>query len=812
MKKLVFVLIFTIILPCKINAYSYISYNAEKDAQNKLVYNVEEVVSDGDNITFKGWAYVNRIHTIGGKNYKISISAISKSDFESGVFFSDITKTENNYTGKNELYPLTCYRDSNGCKEVYFGYKPGIGTNNITKNATCDPNNAETSCIHYDPRFSITFSYEELKKLGDEIVFLININYKLVNTNGKIEVQTSDSLTKCIYNSTNNKYSTGCKKLLTEYIGNKISRTLAFDKSVLEVSGKEFNSIINSKFSTFFKNVSDKGKIHTYNNSTGVMEGKSGNYFDFDDNNEYNGMHNSSQSKFSISTSKIYSKKFDTEGIDTNIRWYGLKISKGSGNYYIPNNNGTTYYGPATLGIVDGIVNVKLNMEEPPPNDACWEQQSELDNATKCNCEDVQYTAVCHKQVSIDILKTYDINGAECKNGKKGTIKAVKVYEIQENTKIEKGDLFKMGADRKVWPGIKWNQPVEWLVKRTVEWRNYDADENKIYYQAERYYDSDPGTGVNCVKEGPAWVGTSYLLSKRSAEINNYINTAKEKLDTSIDDFAINRWENTGKFSDGKKRKISENNRMLKLGFRNSSDNNMDRYIDRSEIINVTMNTDNFVNNTVKNTFYAEEKFEIKNAWLYDTKVQYNNSKPNNSYVDGGKYYYFAFNLPVPYDLKFTFGLDFKSLVRDMSLKDYDDDAEALVVWCKLRTENGNLETMNYRVIDLSNPFPNVKPTLDPTNSRAVNWYDLYNTEFNGEDYLYKRTKNNPETYTVKLTPANIAKIREDNAKAIKANKTYINAELNSDGTSVYIRDNLSIFKFEEPRIVMYDVGKGEAN
>ena len=804
-RKLIFCILIIIFFgPSVVKGYSYTNFNGKYDSGNKLIYGISNVDLSASDITFTGWAFIDDMHTIGGKNNKISMLAIKESDYladnldELLYYDRDYVKAKSSsYTLKNAIYPTTCYRVGTPlkCAEVQYGFSRSGDTRPY---ASCK--GGTTSCIHYDAGFSITFSISDLKsKLDleetDRVVFIIRIEYDDLNTksDGRIKVVSSGG-SGCRFDLSDNTYK-NCSKPCN----NNRMRVASFHESVLNTDGKEFDKIINAKFDTKFINVTNFGMIHSY--SKGVMTAHGSQYFEY----------RSSNNVFNISNSVMREMEETDLGIGPEqFRWYGLYVcdedtAKKQGYYYTPvaaSPTSNVKYGPSTWGIVDGEVFLGFTLSDPPPEDKCFIENTKNNSSAIAECENASYHSNCRMQVSIDELKTYDINGVGCKTGKKGTIKAYKVYATEEDTLIDiydsTGDrLFKMGVGRKVWPGIKWDQQIEWLVNWKVDWDYYD-DENKIYYSATRYYDSDSGPGVNCVKEpadddDPAWVTEEYLLSKGSTEIKDYIITAKNKLDNKMKGFAESRWSGSGEFADGKTRSISRNNDALRLGFPKSDKYvTSPTYIDKDKIINVTQNKAD----TTAKTFEAEEKFNIKKAWLKGTDVRYATSNPGD-YFDGGNYYYFPFDVPAGTELKFGLGLDFKSVVRNMSSKGYNDPNEKLVVWCKLTVDEGNLETKNYRVIDLSNPFPNNVPSK--VANKAVNWEGFWNSKIKSNlNYLYDRIDStSPEysddLYTVDLTPDSIDDIREYNKEQLESrpgkpeSKTYINATLDEDGSSQFI-------------------------
>lgn len=814
------ILIYIILIITPINAF------AADATKGRILYGIQSVETTNESITIKGWSYLNGVNTIGGKNYKITFYAHNDNTS------SSVSKSGNKikYSGKNGLYPFTCYRTGSKCSQVYPGYFKYKINGEVDRSsaraysydtpiATCQ--GGTTSCIHYDPWFEVTFKYDEIKtetnyKEGDSISFKMEVDYKDYG-----EIKVAKLSTTCYWNYISQKYE-NCNSTNA----NTTKLNIAFDKAAISSDGSMFSAQIKNNEGTQFENLTNYGKI-----GNGYYGGTlSGNYFEYE----------SPQNKFKISGSQI--KKFEDKdlGIDTKLRYYELETGTSypkNGFTYYPPGETYKYVAPSAWGTVTGSTKITFYEGEKPPDDVCYYEELKNDARSDPQCEDRYYKSSCTKQVKLDTLTTAAVNSGNC--SQKGEVTAIMIYDLTEKTVIGKGELFKQNACVYAWPGIKWCQPVEWTVTRTVKWKKFNSfepytyankenlnaeatsktvplgvTEGKKYYKIKRHYKNK--SGVCTTEEG--YISDRYLRSLNETAIYNYLENLDNKFEEKMDTYAESKYtgETAGytwgdeHFEERHVRKASKNKFAYKLGFpisyeyKEYKNENGFRYNDQSNIITVT--TEEQDNNKESNTFVAIEKFEIKTAYLKDTDVKYKDENPGG-YTDGGHYYYFPYNVPlgeIPDSKNFTFGfgVDLKSTIQNYSIGDITSDKTAMNVYCRIELSKGNLETMNYRVIDLSNPFPNVEPYSSLSgDSRAVNWINLYKNKIKDNfDYLKERTEkeNNPEMYKVELTQDNIKKIRDYNKKELEDDKSYINATLNINGASEYINNNSNIFTIRE--------------
>ena len=73
-KKIAFLIILFLIPICV--------YAGEDD---KLIYGIDKVNISSDTIDIEGWAYVDRVNSLGGKNFVVNLIAVRKSSLNNNI-------------------------------------------------------------------------------------------------------------------------------------------------------------------------------------------------------------------------------------------------------------------------------------------------------------------------------------------------------------------------------------------------------------------------------------------------------------------------------------------------------------------------------------------------------------------------------------------------------------------------------------------------------------------------------------------------------------------------------------------------------
>lgn len=747
MRKKIVLFMLLLIFPMMVNAETYSSYNARSDRDNQLIYNIDKVVIDGGNITFSGWAYVNRKHTIGGKNYNISVVALKKSDLgnynQVGSSVTSVEATENSYSGENDLFPSTCYTYSKNnveyCGEVFYGYEGSdynpdgedkVENGSIISGvpyASCTTDQ-KTACIHYDPYFEITLSIDGengiKSKLGTkDIVFVIKINY------GNIDNINMGEGSGCRF-IFDTGYSSGCNKTKS----NVISRVLAFDESVMKKSGAELGVNVRAEFGAVFNNKTDYGRLMDDEFKAICGDIVDACYFELNTN-------------FYISGSTPRRSSNKATGINAaNITYYNLKVDESSyrsdpiynddGNfirynrYYMPSNSknsGTGYWAPSTWGIVDGIVTFSFEDIEKPP------ELSSCEFISSGSCEVTGNTS-CSKLVYSDVPGDFTtrLNSSGCTE--RAFISIHKVYEYSEQ--VDFSNISNIFTTTKNWPGLKMDNPFTFDFIRRYISSSPSAAYPNYYIYVKRYYDSNPDPAVTDCKLEDGYTNLSYLNGKG---INIDLTTV------DIDPTSV---YNTSPIT-------------LEYDYPNSNEDGKS-YTDG--IITSKPSGSSGVSGYKIN-------YSIKNAYINinNGNVDYKDSGGVNE-LSKGNYYF------IPLYIKEPTTLSFKTTLENVSLLDENGKINSV---CTLPVVLGKLENYRYRVIDLDDPFPNDRGRV------ADNWH-MYQDEYSSNTGFLKNRKS--LEYLARLNPINIDNIRTYNKRHL-----YIDSVLNKNGTSIYLNENIGV-------------------
>lgn len=739
MKKIILLTILFLIFPVFVNA----------EESDDLIYDVESVTIDDDKITFNGWAYVSDIHTIGGKNYDISIYAVEEDNRDN--YLSNTVRTVKSstasYTGENRLYPSTCFKtdgENGRCIEVYYGYYTNIknktgGKGTIGNNksyASCRGDT--TSCIHYNPNFSISFRLSDLiKTFGEnEFTFVIHINYK------KYDKINAGGSTGCRY--TENGYE-GCYIKSKDRTGG-IYRYLAFDKSVVN----EYDTLT-KMINKVTINLDSRLKINTY---YGRLRDSDGSYHKEATTSTY-----FNPVPYSVKSSVTGVPVSDAgTGLSSKLTLYELNTAyfdnHSEGDVHVSPGTNKTAYAWSTWGIITGEVVMSLMSEPPkPPSYSC--SRPSVNNT----CKNSDYTiSDCEKEI-VYMNDTDDVNlnldGCSETGEHKSYYKIIRGYVFNETNTLKMNTNF----DNTYFPGL--GVPFSFDFSRYINWSTNETYK-KYYYVKYSYKNS-----INsCVVED-GYVTRNYLISKG--------------IDLSNEDALLDATANN---------LVSQEHKVV-YKYPNSNDVTKSVYSSSKYIEDIGYKT-------VKNGVALKYNYSINNAYIKrdNSEKCYNKSECNNpNYLNGEKKYYIPFNIK-----DFSTPLNFITEIRNSSML---LDNISLISNCNMNIDLGPLEKARYRVIDLSDPFPNNEPSA----THATNWLSLWNSSSN--TFLFdRRYANNVESYKLDL---NISKIREYNDSKNNYLDTSINITDPDNGRSSFISNDY-FNRIDIKNITLMRVGKGEVD
>lgn len=787
MKKIIVFLFFFVLSISNVNAAQwYRDYNDAKDPNTDLIYNVEEFWVSDDSINIKGWFFLDMINTIalseGSQNFDLYIIALRKSDVASyknnRASVSHYRKHVEIFSGENDLYSTLCYHIGVGyCNEVFFGYK-GAGYvpsgNDVVTNAgiqsgvpyaSCKPTatNPYPSCTHYNPYFEVKLLYSEIESkisLDDEITFIIEAEYDILNvgTNGG-----------CHYDSSkNDDYFINCKGNGKGNRDHIISRILTITDDYTSRNGilKDESSLgvvknIHSDYQLY--NVIETGLIRRIvSGAFEIYEPNERNYFSYGVNGVFN-IEN-------VKKMEVPQKKL--QGYHTReINYYGVKFnSDGSCDvddwcYHSYDASGIEGYASSTWGGIEGYISIKLEtVPEPPDLPNCL---VDLNGACEYNGS-ISCFDLISKSFSNDFLNQR-LNSS-CPSAGSATLTVKKVYDIVESFKFNYNeDLFDIS--KKYWPGIKLDKEFKYSFERNISYSNsLIYPDYYLYVSFYKNFSTIPGV-LDC-REVSGYVDNDFLTT-RGVNINfNTLNLESEV------------------------KNKSEKEPKLSYNYLNSNDAE-NKYIKSSNIILTSvLNDDSYSVDGYKVDYNIKKAFINKNSGI----VRYKNSGNSMTEIDSGSYYFIPFNVKNGGDDFYVKSNSDEKLYFYTNLLDVglyaDVDINSV---CYVNLEPGNLENMRYRVIDLQDPFPNVRG-----NNYPKNWIELLTRNNNNLKFLYNRyIANNKEYYKANLTTNNISLVRENNDNNL--NGKYLEVGSSDDKT---LLNNSNIFS--SGNVYKYKVGTKE--
>lgn len=754
MKKIILIFIVFMFFPLT-------AKTIDTDDDSNLIYDVESVKITKDTITFKGWSFVDKTHSIGGQNYKVTIYAVDSNEINS--YDSKGIKVENKVArGGNRLYPSTCFkkngkydgvRDPNGagtCEQVHYGYVSGTGTIDDGRGyATCTSD--QTSCMNYNPEFEIKFDIDDLQdEFGyEQFTFVIQIDY--TEYTGDLTASSA-----CKYE--NGSYN-GC--VLNEDAKITLSRLLLFDESVVQKNSSLINNV-STKFDVNFKINTGVGRLRKPDGmNPGYVEfaATAGTYFV--QNGEYT----------IVSSLMRKDRGGAGTGIEENLRLYELKTAS-----YVSNTEGyiapgveKTAWAWSTWGTIDGSVIFQFYDTPDRPSPGCGRPIGKdecMESSFNISCDEIfMYT------VSNDELRESGINLNKDGCGGDAFYRIEKVFNFVENNTLSKlkGFTAPVGVGR----------GFEIMYRFT---RNITFSDNEIgtyyYYVSYNYWDDDL---ERCTNED----GSGYI-TKSELETDFGITVNENFLKSYFSDEVSKIWNNTNsnyKQDHGLNCRYPSSNTFARK-------NPINTACEYYTLPDVTY----FVRDSHSSTYTVSYDFILKSPYInkFNGKIQYDSPSVNSNYIRGGSNYYIPFDAleyagktyPDDFDNPFYF----VTRIENNSIFSGD---KSLTSMCYV---NLFAENYKYRVINLNDPFPNNEPE---ENGRASNWYNLWSSN---KDILINRYNEKGVLYNVNLTQDNIKSIRDYNDRLynnedFNEKYLYINANIDNNGDSSfidrYLKDNI---------------------
>lgn len=776
MKKIILFLALFTFCNLKVNADSdwYNDYNTAKDPNTKLIYNIEKFTVTNDGVDIQGWAFLDMVNTIAfpsrSQNYDLYIIALNKGDVLSYMNNPDnvdyYKKRVTTFYGENSLYSTMCYHigSQNYCNEVFFGYLGGTynpnGSDTIQNGeiksgvpyASCSGGN--TSCTHYNPYFKVSLKYSDIQSNvfisnEEEITFIIEISYD------DIDIKTSGS--GCVYNKNKSvNYFDNCKGNGENNRTDSVSRVLtitddAYGKNGILSNIGNLDIVKNINCTYQLKNVIEYGLIRYYNGTKFDIYQPTSNYAHY----------------FSYQTGSLY----DIVDIDkitvpkkclagfggstaNKVYYYGVEfdtnpVCSGDTCYHPHKVGGMLGYAPSTWGGIEGYISITVKnvIKKPGLSDCLAPVGSSCEYDKTISCPKYVYKSIKGDE---DNLFNDKLN-VGCSG--ETSITVYKIYDFVENLKLNYNEnLF--DQTKKFWPGIKLDKEFRFNFNRIIT-ISPSIEHGETYYEVKfnKNISNNPSV-VNC-DQVSGLVNYEYLTNRGIY------------LDSSSIDF------------EGEIQKQNEKLPALYYDYLNSNDSNYRYDVGNSNIIDSIADGDSYTLEGYK------VDYQLKNAFINkkSSKVEYRDYSVSSDEDNPGKYYFIPFNVDVTKKLEFT------NVLKDVSLL---VDNVNLNSKCSVDLENGNLETMKYRVINISKPFPNKEPQLGVY---ASNWYELYNKDNN---ILWKRYDvNDSVEYVIDLDQNDIKDIREHNKKLfvgdddIDESYLYLNAPIEVNGKSNFINKYL---------------------
>ena len=173
MKKiLVFLLLMILHMNNVYASPDYSAYNKDKDENDILFYDIEKFEITNDKININGWAFLDKVNTIAGENYDVSIVVLKEDDLISNTYASyyshsyDLHRKSKNGFDRKIIEDLSFEEiDKDFKKKVadssYFAFPYGRSVEGIEN-------------ILKDNRVKLAFSYNQFRHMNrdDNIYYL----------------------------------------------------------------------------------------------------------------------------------------------------------------------------------------------------------------------------------------------------------------------------------------------------------------------------------------------------------------------------------------------------------------------------------------------------------------------------------------------------------------------------------------------------------------------------------------------------------------------------------------------------------------
>lgn len=751
MKKILFLLVF-ILFPLDVFAVG------------ELVFDVEALKINNNDMYIGGWAIVaeknfsagSEINLANNINGIIEVVAIGENGVETvgdRTNFNAHSKTFKNNTNNDLLYPSRCnrrnleYGNNNTCGETIYNGNDALGRGPLTCNGT---GSNGSSCLSRNTNFAFKFDLSSLKtKYGNQTInFIIRIKYYEVKLNYGTKYFTMSKKNNNLNTVTSNIV---ISESSIDSVGNDVS-VLPDTKDIL-IETDDYSVVVEAVGTKFVFNT-DWGRVlnssanYLYDSTTywnfGSYSVLGTNYIQKTEvydrlNKIYKGCH--------------YGTQYCNSSYTYNIKHYNLAYGGiSNGDTFVGDRYTDGWANPA-WGSITGGLKLKINDVFVPQTKNCLDNVVVNKNNIEI-CESPNMSASCEHTVSKikeDVALNYEnLTPSICKNrGYSSKLIYTKDFKFYQKITIDvfdKMEDFDSVSDINIFRGGSFSIGATY-----GNITNYNSINGTDKYYVEYYIEIDEVCKPRYLSISPNEARVYNLTISDDDIKNNYYNN---NVTTTLTEWYDSNDETRGKT--------------------NTSGNSV--FVDPSDGVN----------------------FKLRNAYinLYTAKVRYSSCSNGESCRALSDVYFVPLNY---YNNRFPVDITFNNINRLNIMNGLFDEYEYK---CSIRIKDGNLENMKYRVIDLVDPFPNVRG-----NNYPKNWIELLTRNNNNLKFLYNRyIANNKEYYKANLTTNNISLVRENNDNNLSGK--YL--EVGSSDEKTLIGNN-NIFS-SGGNIKKYRVGYGKVN